>query len=143
MRGVVNEPWAHGHETRVVWSSAQSFFFLPRGDLGSPRLVSHFSGLVVTQNGATFVWLQPKIRFFLPLIFSGEVTSDQHHKQEHNHSSGKLSTDHRRHKLTIHHCSNTVIVQETEETIIDEHMTRTTTRHRHGSSNTEPGKLHT
>jgi hypothetical protein len=56
------------------------------------------------QNGSSVVWLQPIICFCLPLPFSGVVTSDQQHKQEHNHSSGKLSTD---------HSSNTVIVHDT------------------------------
>jgi hypothetical protein len=108
--------------------------FRPRGDLGSAHLVGRISGLVAAQTGAPVVWLQPRISFCLPLTFGGEVTSDQQHKQEHNHSSGKLSTD---------HSSNTVIVHDTPETIIVQQTTGTTTRHRHGSSDTEPGKLQT
>jgi hypothetical protein len=60
-------------------------FFWPREDLGSARLVGRFLGLVATQNGATIIWLQPKIRLWLPFPFGDEVTSDQQYKQEHNH----------------------------------------------------------
>jgi hypothetical protein len=66
----------HGPETAIVWSHAQSFFW-PHGDLGSSYLVGWFYGQVAAQNGNGVVWLQPKISFWLPLPFSGEVTSDQ------------------------------------------------------------------
>jgi hypothetical protein len=79
-------------------------------------------GLVAAQNGATVVWLEPKIRFWLPLSFSSELTSDQQQKQEHNNASTrKFSTDHRQHKSTTHHCSHTIIVQDRADTVIVRH----------------------
>jgi hypothetical protein len=99
-------------------------FFWPRGDLGSARLVGQVSGLVAAQNGAPVIWLQPKIRFFLPFPFSGDVTSDQQQRKD-------TIID----KFTTHHFLDTPFFRHDHSSghgrqdDSSTQLTRTTTRH--------------